>query len=376
MRLVRVTTAALVVALAATACTAADLSANQDSGDLKAAVAAAQKFQGFPLYWVGERFEKWDLRAVALPGPATFGVAALVYGDCEPVDPDGVFGSEGGSCTPPLVIQISPLCSHLDALVGRTRAQRRAIRGAPVRASASSGPILLTRAVQVKVARGQGSTAGLAYRALRALRSLNNVAPVVAPGDGIPAPDARVLAGSRPCSDSRPGQTLIDENEGTYRGVGIGDSPETVRGVFGAKPFAARNEPLWPLSAESWKELGGPNMLDPPCKRTSGRGDWPPRLRVLRYLKASFAFCDGRVFAVVVAEKGARTQAGLAVGDELGAARMLYPRVHCGRASAGDTAGYPYCVGGLHPRRRLWFGQDPIASITISAARFGVAGER
>lgn len=322
------------------------------------AVEAARGFDGFPLYWVGERFEKWDLRAVELPAPRTHGLAALVYGHCEPVDPDGFFGHEGGSCTPPLVLQISPLCSHLDAVVERTRAQRQTIRGAPVRGSASSGPILLTRGVQVKADRGQGSDPGLAYRALRALRSLNGVAPVVAPGASIPAPHPLVLAGSRPCSDTRPGLTLIDESEGTYRGVGIGDSPEEVRRVLGARPFARPDEPLSPTSTRSYADLGGPTTLNPPCRPAAPRAGRPPRLQVLRYPDVSFAFCEGRAFAVVVAAKRARTQAGVAVGDQLADVRMRYPHVRCGRASSGDSGGYP-CVGGVRPRRSLWFGHDP-----------------
>jgi hypothetical protein len=53
----------------------------------------------------------------------------------------------------------------------------------------------------------------------------------------------------------------------------------------------------------------------------------------------------------------------------------LYPGLRCHRASPAE-GGYPFCVGRLQPRRSLWYGHDPIGSITISATCFGVRGER
>ena len=347
-----------------------------EADEVDADVAAARQFEGFPLYWVGERFEKWELRAVELPSRSTFGFANLIYGDCDVEDPDGVFGPEGGSCTPPLSIQITPLCFHLDVVARAPVWKRRAIRGAPV-GSSGGAPVLFTRGAQVKVYRGQGSDRGLALRALGAIRSLNDVPPVIAARGPIPRPDRRVLAGSRPCTDTRPGAVVIDENLGTYRGVGIGATPAAVRRALGPKPFARPwTEPLSPTRAGSYAETGGPNVLRPPCRPTTPRRGGPPRLRVLRYPQVSFVFCDGRVFAVMVIERHARTRAGLGIGDELEDARMMYPDVRCGEAASGDVGRYPFCVARLRPRRSLWFGQDPIASITISTTRFGVDGER
>jgi hypothetical protein len=178
--------------------------------EVRADMAAARQFQGFPLYWVGERFERWELRAVELPRTSS-GFATLIYGDCDVHDPDGFFGPEGGSCTPPLSIQISPLCFHLDVAAHAPIWKRRTIRGAPV-GSSDSAPVLFTRGAQVKVYRGQGSDPGLAMRALRSIRSLNAVSPVIARTDSIPPPDQRVLDGSRPCHESAPDFTLIDES--------------------------------------------------------------------------------------------------------------------------------------------------------------------
>jgi hypothetical protein len=368
----RRTTAALAIAVILGAVSAVVVAARvRERDQVEAQVAAARQFRGFPLYWVGERFEKWELRAIELP---SFGFATVIYGNCEVKDPDGVFGPEGGSCMPPLQIQIAPLCFHLDVVARAPIWRRRSIRGAPV-GSSDSAPVLFTRGAQVKVYRGQGSDPGLAIRALRAIRSLNAVPPIIAPGGPIAPPDRRMLEGSRPCSDSRPGRVLINENRGKYRGVGIGDSPEEVRQTLGDLPFASLHEPWSPTTAVSFREIGGPNTLTPPCRPTRPR-ERRPRLQLLRYREVSFVFCDRRVFALMVVDPEARTQAGLRVGDRLKDARALYRGLVCGEASSGDVGRYPFCVGRLQPRRSLWFGQDPIASITVSTTRFGVKGER
>ena len=299
----------------------------------------------------------------------------MIYGDCEVDDPDGFFGPEGGSCTPPLSIQIAPLCFHLDVVARAPIWNRRSIRGAPV-GSSDSAPVLFTRGAQVKVYRGQGSDPGLALRALRALRSLNRVPPVIDRAGRIPSPDRRVLEGSRPCSDSRRGVVLIDESRATYRGVGIGASPDVVRRVMGNKAFARRDEPWAPVGSGSFADVGGPTVLAPPCRPTALAAAGTSRFQILHYREASFVFCDGRVFALMVTDPRARTQAGLRIGDRLEDARSLYPGLRCGEAPSGDVGRYPYCVGRLQPRRSLWFGQNPIASITVSSTRFGVEGER
>lgn len=309
-------------------------------------VAAAREFEGFPLYWVGERFEKWELRAIDLPGPAGF--ATLIYGDCEIEDPDGFFGPEGGSCTPPLSIQVSPLCFHLGDVARAPIWKRRSVRGAPV-GSSDSAPVLFTRGAQVKVYRGQGSDAGLAMRALHALRSLNEVPPVIDSSSPIPGPDRRILAGSLPCRDSRPGTALIEENRGTYRNVGIDSTAEEVRRTLGNREWASSSGPAIPRS---------------PC-----------RPKILRYEDVSFMFCSRRVFAFVVTRRRARTQAGLGIADSLDTARSLYPGLHCGQAGAAGAAGRrAFCVGRMRPRRSFRLAGDPIRSITFSS--MGFEGDR
>lgn len=155
-------------------------------------VQAARAFEGFPLYWVGERFERWDLVHVdGLEGSAEF--VTFVYGKCTPHD-----GGEP-SCVPPLQLEVFPLCWHLDAVAHAPIWKRRRIRGAPVGVH-DSAPVLFTLGAQVKVYRGEGTDAGIALRALRALRSVNRVPPVVGVGARIPGPPRGVLAGTRTCT--------------------------------------------------------------------------------------------------------------------------------------------------------------------------------
>ena len=173
---------ALVAALAVSGCFGGGTNSEQ---------AAARKFDGFPLYWVGERFEKWDLAAVdGLDGPGEF--VTFVYGTCKP-------SGDEPSCVPPLEIQVFPLCWHLEAVARAPVWKRRRVRGAPVGAS-DSAPVLFTRGAQVKVYRGEGSDPGLPLRALHALRSINRVEPVVGASAPLPSPPPGVLEGTRACA--------------------------------------------------------------------------------------------------------------------------------------------------------------------------------
>ena len=154
-------------------------------------IDSAAKFERFPIYWLGDEFEGRELTRVTAEEMST--AAVLIYGTCEPS------GSEP-SCTPPLQVQIFPLCYHLDAVALPRRERWRRVRGAPV-GTQDGAPVLLTRRTQIKVYRGEGSDPGMPRRALKALRSLNHVAPVISPTDAIPPPPPGVLDGERPCAD-------------------------------------------------------------------------------------------------------------------------------------------------------------------------------
>jgi len=163
------------------------------SGDTtKADVTQARRFDEFPLYWAGPRFERWDLKAIdGLAGPARF--VTFIYGTCTPHDGDEP------SCVPPIQIQLSPLCFHLDVVAARPIWRHRRIRGAPVGSNPDGAPVLFSSRAQVKVYRGEGTDPAVALRVFRALSSLNRVRPVIASDGSIPAPPHAVLTGTRAC---------------------------------------------------------------------------------------------------------------------------------------------------------------------------------
>jgi hypothetical protein len=145
-------------------------------------IRAARDFDRYPLYWVGERFEGWDLTAVSLDrSNVTF-----IYGNCVlelPAD---------GGCSPTLQIQIWPRCVTLEAAESGLE-----VRGAPLNYSYGGEPLLYTDRVEIRVFTGHGATWGMKMRALRALRSVNDVPPVVDVDDPLPAPGRKVAARCR-----------------------------------------------------------------------------------------------------------------------------------------------------------------------------------
>jgi len=76
---------------------------------------AIRDFKAFPLYWLGEGFESLALTAIPSFGVDTgtpeMNDIDFIYGTCTP--PPG-----GGGCTPPLVVQVEPLCFTPPAMAG------------------------------------------------------------------------------------------------------------------------------------------------------------------------------------------------------------------------------------------------------------------
>jgi hypothetical protein len=155
-------------------------------------IRAAKRFDAFPLYWAGDRFEQWPVSRILLP-PGEGEFATIIYGDCTPS------GGDEPSCEPPLELQIMPLCRHLGVVARAQIWRRRQVRGAPV-GTIDSAPVLFSSRVQVKVYRGQGTKPGIELRVLRALRSLNQVRPILAATGPISAAKLAVLDGSAACT--------------------------------------------------------------------------------------------------------------------------------------------------------------------------------
>lgn len=180
----------LMLAIVAVLCLGTGIGAGCAGLDRGPPIDSAAEFDAYPLYWVGSHFEEWDLEEISLRAE---GFSTFIYGRCEPR------GEDHPSCVPPLQIQIQPLCAHLEAAARAPIWRRRHVRGAPV-GTIDSAPVLFTSGAQVKIYRGEGSDPGLPARALRALRSINNVEPVISETSPIPAPPAGVLTGSRTCN--------------------------------------------------------------------------------------------------------------------------------------------------------------------------------
>jgi hypothetical protein len=161
---------------------------------------------------------------------------------------------------------------------------------------------------------------------------------------------------------------VIDELRGTYRGVGIGDSGAEVRRVFGPRSHAG-DGPLTPLGAGSFAKVGGAMVI-----RYPGIPSTPRTPERLRYQEVSFLLMDDRVFALMITDMGAATQQGVAIGSDLDAADERYEGLNCEEAEIGDFGeSFPFCAGVLAPERHIWFGQDPIRSMTITTTSFGGA---
>jgi hypothetical protein len=175
------------------------------------------------------------------------------------------------------------------------------------------------------------------------------------------------LVGLSGCAEGGRAPTLIDEERGTYRGVGIGDRAAAVFRVFGRVHTSGTTDPVAPVK-DDFADIGGANVMSTPCK---GRAPGMSGITTLRYDHVTFLLCDRHVYALIIAVDNARTLRGVSVGRDLGAAEDAYPRLSCGEAHYGEALlgeppSYPYCGGKLRAGRWIWFGRDPIRSITVS----------
>jgi hypothetical protein len=156
----------------------------------------------------------------------------------------------------------------------------------------------------------------------------------------------------------------IDEVQGTYGGVGIGDAKEDIWRVFGEKSPVPHNASFQPTGA---RDFHGPTMIPaetgyayedvlfwfPVGDSDLGRGS-PLRGR------------QTEVGGFQVTARGAVTLRGIQAGDSLDEAKAAYPEVECRDAPAGDVATYPACTGRIADERHIWFGGDPIVNISLS----------
>jgi hypothetical protein len=148
------------------------------------------KYSAAPLYWLGTHFERWGISAILGPSGQR-GTISFIYGTCTPTD------GEQPSCSPPIEVQVTPLCRHLETVARDPIWRHRDIRGAPVGMS-DDAPVLFSRRAQVQVYTSVRDPQ-LAVRTLHALRSANRVEPVIDADEPIPPASAAALAGTERC---------------------------------------------------------------------------------------------------------------------------------------------------------------------------------
>ena len=121
-------------------------------------------------------------------------------------------------------------------------------------------------------------------------------------------------------------------------------------------------------AGESPSEVGVPEFI--PAKGPGG---------LLKYEGVGFlATPEGRVYAFIVTDAGATTMRGVSIGDRMDVARSKY-RLECrdvagGESLLGREESYPSCGARLSSGIRIWFGRDPIRSITLVSGTFGGVG--
>lgn len=156
----------------------------------------------------------------------------------------------------------------------------------------------------------------------------------------------------------------INERGGTFRGVGLASSRTEIEQEFGDPEPYSRAHGVVPVGHRFY-ELGLPDRIAPP-----ERGESPRELArgVLRYRDASFQTTeDDGAYAFSVVSP-ARTPRGVAIGDPLREAQARYPGFRCGVRNRGRIGiAYPFCTGRVVSGVYIWFGQDPISSITLAS---------
>lgn len=164
-------------------------------------------------------------------------------------------------------------------------------------------------------------------------------------------------------SDDEAQPVLVDERAGVLHGVRFGDSEDGVRARLGEE---TDDQPgVFPAGAD----YTGPVSIPSP---ESDRGSRVPPSELHYDDTAYLVSPTAGVFSMATLDKGARTRAGVGVGEELERVRERYDRVECGEAVAGEplfggeVPTYRWCralVGDV----RVHFGGDPIESITMTS---------
>lgn len=146
-------------------------------------------------------------------------------------------------------------------------------------------------------------------------------------------------------------KVTLDERTGAYRGVRFGTSADAVIRMFGEP---ARTPGFAP-AGQSPPDVGVPQSIPGPGE-------------LLKYDDVAFLTGPRGVYALIVADVGATTQRGVSVGHRMDEGRGEYG-LECIDVAGGESPlgqeFYPSCRADLEGGVRIWFGHDPIRSITL-----------
>jgi hypothetical protein len=161
--------------------------------------------------------------------------------------------------------------------------------------------------------------------------------------------------------DEGGGGVVIDERRGVLHGVRFGDSATAVRKRLGTPTDDAQG-----VFPESRDYTGPPAIPSPKSDQRPPRASTPLHYGDTAYLVSPTV----GVYSMATLEAGARTRAGVGIGDDLDLVRERYDRVDCGESVAGEalfgeTPMYPWCRA-IVAGTRVFFGEDPVESITLT----------
>lgn len=156
------------------------------------------------------------------------------------------------------------------------------------------------------------------------------------------------------CGGSSRAAPTVDENAGTLGGVRFGDTAAQVRHRLGDPSDSA--EGFFPKG----ERYTGPPGIPSPDQGTATRPQ-PLHYGSSAYLVSPTA----GVYSMATVAKGSTTKAGVAVGDPLADVATSFKHIDCGRTPGGESPSYDWCRATL-PKLRVFFGGDPIRSITLT----------